>query len=30
MIKKKAGRGPLENVSERETKMDARGSDDGY
>jgi hypothetical protein len=28
--KKKAGRVPLENVSGRELKMNARGSDDGY
>jgi hypothetical protein len=27
--KKMAGRVPLENVSEEENKMDARGSDDG-
>jgi hypothetical protein len=27
--KKMAGRVPLENVSERKNKMDARGSDDG-
>jgi hypothetical protein len=25
-----AGRVPLENVSERKTKLDARGPDDGY
>jgi hypothetical protein len=27
--KNMAGRVPLENVSERKNKMDARGSDDG-